>query len=305
MKPVYVVLLMGAAAIGGGFWVRCTDHPLQIAEARSVPPTVVAPPIPPAVHMGPSNSVPVRSAPPQSPAAAPQKPSALSLPVHTDKAERAPVAPQPPPTIVARTRIPSEPPAVIPLERSTVPKPVPAPAPAPAAVVEPKEVAAFPQSAPQPQPQLASPAVPQPNRVMLTPGTLIPVRIIETLSSDRNVRGDIFNGTLDRPLIADGFVIAERGARVRGNVITSSHAGREDGMAELTLQLTEISTSDGQRVHIFTQPWRKQGTFSNGEDAGGVAGSGDAMVTRHPANIKPQTSIPFRLEQAVEITERR
>ena len=30
MKPVYVVILMGAAAIGGGLVVRYSDHPVQI-----------------------------------------------------------------------------------------------------------------------------------------------------------------------------------------------------------------------------------------------------------------------------------
>lgn len=287
MKPVYVVLLMGAAAIGGGLVVRYNDHPVQSAQARSSPPTVVAPPIPPAAHVGPLNSAPLHPAQPEIREPAPEKPSALSLPVHIGKPERTPAESTPGPTIVARTRIPPEPPAVVPLEHSTVLPPAPVPAPLP----EPKEVAATPQTSPQPAPQ------PEPNHVTLRPGTLISVRIIEALSSDRNVRGDIFNGTLDRPLVVDGFVIAERGARVRGEVVTSSHAGRVDGMAELTLQLDEVYTSDGQRVHIVTQPWRKQGTFSTGD--------GDVMVARHPAGINPFTSIPFRVEQPVEITEKR
>ena len=147
---------------------------------------------------------------------------------------------------------------------------------------------------------------------------LISVRVTEALSSDRNVQGDVFTGTLDRPLIADGFVIAERGARVRGAVIDSKPAGRVQGMAELTIQLKEINTSDGQSVAIVTQPWHRQGTASTGEDVAkvgggaalgaiiGAAGDGDVMLTRgHPALIKPETSIPFRLDQAVEITERR
>jgi len=295
MKPVYVVLLMGAAAIGGGLVVRYTGHSAPVAPTRPAPPTVVAPPIPPPTRMRPSDFVPVRSAPAEPPVAAPEKPSALSLPVRLDQPDRNPNTSP----VVARTRVPPEPPAVIPLERSTVPRPpVPAPAPVQSAMVEPKEAVAFSQPAPQREP----PPQPQANRVTLRPGMLVPVRITEALSSDRNVHGDVFTGTLDRPLIADGFVIAERGARVRGEVITSTHAGRGDGMAELILQLKEVLTSDGQHVPIVTQPWRKQGNFSSGEDP---TDAGSGMVTRHPAVIKPATSIPFRLDQAAEITEKR
>lgn len=302
MKPVYVVLLMGAAAVGGGLVVRYSDRPVQIAQARSTPPTVIAPPIPPAAHVGPSNSVPVRSAPPEIAAPPPEKPSALSLPVHIGKPERTSEKSEPAPPVIARIRIPKEPPAVIALERSTVPPPTPVPAPAaPAPVPAPREIATLSQTLPPP----ALTRQAEPNRVTLKPGTVISVRIAEALSSDRNVRGDIFSGTLDRPLVADGFVIAERGARVRGEVVTSSHAAPADGMAELILQLREVSTSDGQRVHIVTQPWRKQGTFSTADDTTGVTSTSDSMVTRHPANIKPATSIPFRVEQPVEITERR
>ncbi len=164
---------------------------------------------------------------------------------------------------------------------------------------------------------------------------LIPVRINDALSSDRNSQGDVFSGTLDKPLVADGFVIAERGARVRGEVVESKRPGRVQGLAELTLQLKEISTSDGQRVHIVSQPWRKQATASSGEDAakvgggaalgaiigavagggrgagigagvGGAAGAGDVLLTRgRAAIIKPETSITFRLDQQVEVTEQR
>ena len=46
MKPYYVVLLMGAAAMGGGLVVRYSDHPVEITMAH-VAPAVVAPPVAP------------------------------------------------------------------------------------------------------------------------------------------------------------------------------------------------------------------------------------------------------------------
>jgi hypothetical protein len=171
------------------------------------------------------------------------------------------------------------------------------------------------------------------NHVTLPVGMVITVRIIDRLSSDRNSQGDVFSGSLERPVIADGFVIAERGARVRGEVVYARRAGRVEGVSELTIRLREISTSDGQHVQIVCHDWRKQGPTSAGTDAakiaggaalgaiigaiagggkgagigagiGGAAGTGDVLLTRAgPAIIKPETSITFRLERPVEITE--
>ena len=50
---------------------------------------------------------------------------------------------------------------------------------------------------------------------------LIPVRLVDGLSSERNAPGDSFASTLDQELVADGFVIAERGARVEGRVLAT------------------------------------------------------------------------------------
>jgi hypothetical protein len=230
------------------------------------------------------------------PAAAPEKPSAFSLPVHIGKAEHpaAPVAA--PPTIVARTRIPPEPAAVIPLERNFVPgtplaqlmastpSPAPVPAPPPAA-----------ESATQPP-------SPEPNHATLRSGMLIAVRINEALSSNLNSPGDVFSGTLEKPLIADGFVIAERGAQVRGEVVESKSAGPQG--SELAIRLREILASDGQRVHVVSQPWRKQGVTYGGSDP--RASVYDAALTRGGAAVvRPATSITFRLDDSVELTEKR
>jgi hypothetical protein len=305
MKPFYVVLLMGAAAIGGGLVVRYSDHPVEFTLSPSDPPTVVAPPIPPAARVGPSSSVPVRSAPleklaaarpvpenpamPEKPAHKPDKPSAFSAPKHVVSPEPAPSEPRP----LARVRIPPDPPAVTFLERSTVasrvpmaaalPTPAPAPAPAP--------------PAPVPAPVLPPPP-PEANHATLKAGLLITVRVNQALSSNLNSPGDVFSGTLGRPLIADGFVIAERGANVRGGVVDSKSAS---GAAELAIRLRWMVASDVQRVQVVSEPWHKAGTASTSY-AGNVY---DAALTRGGAAvIRPATTITFRLAENVELTEK-
>jgi hypothetical protein len=136
---------------------------------------------------------------------------------------------------------------------------------------------------------------------------LINIRITEALSSNLNSPGDVFSGTLDRPLIADGFVIAERGARVRGEVVDSKSAEPGQGLPELSIRLREILASDGQRVHLVSEPWRKLGTPPTGNDrTSGRPGSVyDVALTRGGAAvIRPTTTIPFRLSETVELTEK-
>jgi hypothetical protein len=203
------------------------------------------------------------------------------------------------------------------------PEPPPPPSPAPAVV---PVVAAVP---PPPAPVVA----PEPARVTLTPGTMLSVRLNQALSSDRSRQGDVFGGTLDQPLEIDGFVVAERGARVEGRVSEVQEAGRVKGLAQLTLELTRLYTSDGQSIPIRTTQFVQRGLASKKEDAekvgagavlgtiigaiagggkgaaigaaaGGAAGAGTVAATRgKPALLPAETRVSFRVDQAVEITE--
>jgi hypothetical protein len=158
---------------------------------------------------------------------------------------------------------------------------------------------------------------------------------VEALSSDRNQTGDTFTATLDQPLVADGLVVAERGARLEGRVVEATAAGRVRGLSNLAIELTQLSTSDGQRVAISTETFAKQGTASKGKDAakigaaagigaaigaiagggkgagigaaiGGAAGTGGVMATRgEPAVLHTETHLNFRLKEAVTLTEKR
>ena len=48
---------------------------------------------------------------------------------------------------------------------------------------------------------------------------LLPVRLVDGLSSERNAPGDAFLATLDNELVVDGLVIAERGGAGAGDVL--------------------------------------------------------------------------------------
>jgi hypothetical protein len=173
-----------------------------------------------------------------------------------------------------------------------------------------------------------------PHSVTIPDGTVVRVRLSEPLSTKKNRVGDTFSGTLDQELVADGFVIAERGAKVEGRVTQSEEAGRTRGLAHLGLELTAIHTADGQLVRIQTAKFEQLGTTSKTDDwakvglgtaiggaigaaagggkgaaigaaAGAAAGAGTVAATRgKPAEIAVETRISFKLEQPVMLTEK-
>jgi hypothetical protein len=164
---------------------------------------------------------------------------------------------------------------------------------------------------------------------------LIPVRLVDGLSSERNSPGDNFTATLDKELVVDGFVIAERGARVEGRVVASDRGGKVRGVAALAVELTRVHTSDGQRVAVQTDSFERRAEATQGQDAekigggaavgaiigaiagggkgaaigagvGGGAGAGDVLLTRgKPATLPSETRISFRLRAPVTLTEKR
>jgi len=227
-------------------------------------------------------------------------------------------------------------PASAPVEQAKVetappPAPEPPPAPAPAPVVTPEP----PPPPPPPPPVENKIEPPQPRSVTIASGTLINVRLGETISTERSRQGDSFMATLDEPLVIDRIVIAEKGARANGRVVDLVEAGRVKGTAHLSLELTSLMLSDGQKVELRTARFQKEGPSSKTEDtqkvgigaaigaaigaiagggkgaaigaaSGGAAGGGVVAATRgKPAVLTAETKISFRVEQPVTITEKK
>lgn len=174
----------------------------------------------------------------------------------------------------------------------------------------------------------------EPHKVTIAAGTTVTVRLGETISTEKNKPGDTFSGTLDQPLVVDGFAIAERGARVQGKVVDAQQAGRVKGVAQLALALTKIHSSDGQEIAVSTEKFAKEGPTSRGDDAkkvgigaaigaaigaiagggkgaaigagaGGAAGAGTVAATRgKPAELPVETRLTFSLQAPVTVTER-
>lgn len=215
---------------------------------------------------------------------------------------------------------------------------VPPPVPAPPPEIPSPQLPAPPSPEPKPAAEPAQTAKPAPKReprtVTIPAGTLLVVRLRDALSTARQSADDSFVATLDAPLIVEGLVIAERGALVRGRVVEAAEPGRVKGRAALVLQLTELTTADGQQAEIRTDSFRheaesgvkgdvaKAGVAAGigaaigaiagggrgaaiGAAIGGAAGAGGAMATRgRHAELPSETRLTFRLSEPVTLTER-
>jgi hypothetical protein len=174
-----------------------------------------------------------------------------------------------------------------------------------------------------------------PATITLPAGTMIPVRINEWLSSDKNQSGDRFSASLEQPLVANGWVVAVRGQIVTGRVALAKKAGRVSGVSQLGVELSELTLVDGQVLPAQTQLLQTSAGTSNGRDAAGVAtttgvgaaigaaaegGEGAAigagagavagiigvLTTRGKATvILPEAMLTFRLEVPLSISTER
>jgi len=308
-----VLAFVIGAAVAAGIAVYVVKRNQPVAQPAPVAVSTPAPEPTPA-------PLPPEAQPPSAPAPS-SKPAPAGTPARWKPAKKeaasAPVAQNNPPAATSPAPQPAQTPAQPSGQAAQAPPPVTA--------------TRAPESAPLPPPP---PPKPQPRTVTIPAGTLLSVRLAQTLNSDQLKPGDAFSATLDQPLIVDGFIIAERGARVQGRVVDAQQAGRVKGVSHLALQLVSLHTSDGQNISLKTQTFEKEGEKSVGKDAakvgaaaaigaaigaiagggrgaaigagvGGAAGTGGVLATRgKPVELKVETRLTFKLTDPITVTEK-
>ena len=201
--------------------------------------------------------------------------------------------------------------------------PPPPPPPPPAAAPEPEKVQVVAPPAPPPPPPVKT--------VTLPAGTVIPIRMTDTLDSASTQSNSVFHGSLAGDLIADGMVVARSGASVVGRVVTAKDATHFSGSSQLSIELTRIDTVD-HPVDVVTDAFTKQGNgrgkntaektgggaavgailgglLGGGKGAaigavtGGGVGAGVNGVTRgQQVQIPTETLVSFHLQSPISVT---
>lgn len=126
-------------------------------------------------------------------------------------------------------------------------------------------------------PPPSAPAPPQPvvKNVTIPAGTVIPVRITETLDTKTAQTNDAFHGALAADLGVQGVIALRRGAPVVGRIVEAREAAHFKGQAMLSLELDEIQRG-GQKIALTTDPFIKEGA-ARGKDTAVKAGGGAAL----------------------------
>src|SRR5574340_457409 len=107
-------------------------------------------------------------------------------------------------------------------------------------------------------------------------GTQLQVRIIENLDSSKTRTGEVFHGTLEQAVVANGRTVFPRGADVTGKVLKAHPSGRLSDPGVLELALTSIR-SGSVNYPVSSQTFQIKGeshTKSNVTKLGGGAAAG-------------------------------
>jgi len=130
---------------------------------------------------------------------------------------------------------------------------------------------------PPPPVQAAPPPPPQPvvRDVTIPAGTVVPVRITETLDSKTAQTNDEFHGALAADLGTQGVIALRRGAPVVGRIVEAREAAHFKGQSLLSLELTDIQRG-GQKIPLTTDAYIKQGA-ARGKNTATKAGGGAAF----------------------------
>ncbi len=118
-------------------------------------------------------------------------------------------------------------------------------------VTAPTAVAPLAPTAPQPQPYRAAAPAPPPASVTLRTGTVVTVRMIDSIDTDVTGAGERFRASIDDPISMNGQIVIPRGADATVQVMRVQQAGAIKGSDEVALKLSDV-TLNGRQHPVVT-----------------------------------------------------
>ncbi|MGH9573946.1 MAG: BON domain-containing protein [Candidatus Acidiferrales bacterium] len=187
-----------------------------------------------------------------------------------------------------------------------------------------------PAASPAPAPE-AVPPPPQPKQYVVPAGSTVSVRMIDSIDSSVNQAGEVFQASLDAPIVVDSEVVVPKGANVYVRLTSAASAGKMTGQSELRLQLVKVEYQGGSFPLVsgtYTESGKSRtkdtekkvgggavlgaiiGAIAGGGKGaaiGAAAGAGAGGVYQGATNgqqvkIPSETKLDFQLDQPATIT---
>jgi len=194
--------------------------------------------------------------------------------------------------------------------------------PAPVAPAEPPKVL---------EPARPAPAVPSVAGITIPAGTLIPIRMIDTIDSSVGHVGDTYSASIAEDVSVGGVRVLPKGGRVTVGLIDDQQAGRLTGKSMLRVNLVSVSVngrdipltsteyvqsgaSKTKRTGLSALLGAGAGTAIGAAQAGGKgaaigAGTGaaagvavQALLAGEKVRIPSETALAFTLQSPVAVT---
>jgi BON domain len=128
------------------------------------------------------------------------------------------------------------------------------------------------QVTPPPPATPPPPPPPKPITVTIPASTVVTIRTIDTTTSRT---GQIFNASIDTPVVADDRVVVPKGANATLKLVNASSAGKYKGTSELTVSLDSF-TYQGKTYMVSTSDVQEKGG-SRGKRSAAVIGGGAVL----------------------------
>ena len=142
-----------------------------------------------------------------------------------------------------------------------------------AALAGPAQIPLTPQRAGAPPEPAPAPAPVAPGSgITLPTGTPITIRTSTGIDTERNRVGDVFDATLEQPLVWGNQTIFPRGTAVKGRIAYAQESGKLTGQDQLVLELTEIA-ANGKSYFLRTANYTEAGANRGNRTAATVGGT--------------------------------
>jgi hypothetical protein len=114
--------------------------------------------------------------------------------------------------------------------------------------------------------------------VNLPVGTEIPVRLEQSIATNRSASGDLFQATVAESIMINGKTVVPQGAQVKGRIVYVNESGRLEGLGRMRLALESVEVN-GDEYDLHTTTFARRGSNPEKRNLAILGGAGSGSLT--------------------------